>query len=128
MKESEKTILVVDDEETIRELLAIHLGRRGFKYLAAATGAEGLRIAAEAKPDLILLDVAIPDISGLDVLKTLKADPGLKDIPVVMLSFYFLDRGVKMFLEAGATAYLVKSMNFKELAHQIVSVLKGEEK
>lgn len=128
MKEPEKTILVVDDEEAIRKLITIHLGIRGFKSLSADTGEKGLKLAAEAKPDLILLDVAIPDMSGMEVLKTLKADPGLKDIPVIMLSFYPLDHGVEMFLEAGATAYLVKSMNFKELINRIASVMEGEEK
>lgn len=124
MPEPAKNILVVDDDEDIRKLLILYLERYGYKVLTAGNGVEGMKLARQAKPDLVLLDVAIPDISGMELLKILKADPELKSIPVIMLSNYPLQKGVNLFLKEGALAYLDKWTHLKELGRRIMNILK----
>jgi len=80
------TVLVIDDDAAVRDLLARTLGREGFTVLTAASGQAGLRAAREARPDMITLDVVMPGMDGWAVLAALKSDPELGDIPVIMLS------------------------------------------
>jgi len=100
-----QTVLVIDDDADARDLMRRFLAREGFDTLTAADGAEGLRLARQFKPGLITLDVIMPRMDGWAVLKELQADPGLADIPVVMLSI--VDEQDKGFT-LGAADYLVK--------------------
>jgi len=85
-KADKPTVLVIDDEETARDLLRRHLEREGCHVVTARSGSEGLAVAANLRPKLITLDVMMPGMDGWAVLKKLKAEPDLKDIPVVMIS------------------------------------------
>jgi len=124
MEERTKSIMVVDDDEDIRKLLAIYLENYGYTVLTAGSGETGMKLARRMKPDLILLDVAIPDISGMELLKIIKSDRKLKKTPVIMLSNYQLQKGTKLFLKAGALAYIDKRTHFKELGQRIMNILK----
>lgn len=106
-------ILVIDDDPAALDLLSRFLRKEGFEVLAASSGAEGLRLARERHPNVITLDIIMPDIDGWEVLQTLKSDPELADIPVIILTM--LDdqqRGYAL----GATEFLVKPVDRERLA------------
>jgi PAS domain S-box-containing protein len=107
------TVLVIDDEAVVRDLMQRALVRQGFHVVTAAGGDEGLRLARELRPDAITLDVLMPGMDGWAVLSTLKADPGLADIPVIMLTILD-DKNLGYAL--GAADYLTKPIDREHLA------------
>lgn len=80
------TVLVVEDDQAIAELIQILLADSGYKIAVAARGEEGLELAREQRPDIITLDIALPDIDGHEVLRRLRGDPELSSIPVIVIS------------------------------------------
>ena len=106
------TVLVIDDEEDARIIVQRLLTSKGFEVVAASSGEEGLRLAHELKPAVITLDVMMPGMDGWAVLRALKADPGLRDIPVIMVTM-LEDRSKAYSL--GATDYLVKPVDRGQL-------------
>ena len=80
------TVLVIDDDENVREIISRHLEKEGFNIILASNGMDGLRAARENKPDVITLDVMMPEMDGWTVLRNLKQDDELADIPVIMIS------------------------------------------
>jgi CheY-like chemotaxis protein len=84
--ESVSTVLVIDDDPNVRDLMRRFLGKEGFQVETASGGEEGLQVAKELQPDVITLDALMPGMDGWSVLTALKADPGLADIPVIMLT------------------------------------------
>ena len=110
------TVLVIDDDPTVRQMMRHYLQREGFRVVTAADGEEGLRIAARIVPSVITLDVVMPEKDGWDVLRSLKSDPRLSGIPVIMLSI--IDEKNKGYA-LGASDYVVKPVN----RQQLVSVL-----
>jgi two-component system phosphate regulon response regulator PhoB len=119
-----QTILIVEDEEDIRELLSLHLKREGFAVLEAADGALALKLAEKRKPDLILLDIMLPGQDGFTVCKTLQRAAETADIPIMMLTARGeeLDRVVG--LELGAADYIVKPFSLREVMLRIRAVLR----
>jgi two-component system phosphate regulon response regulator PhoB len=119
-----QTVLIVEDEEDIRELLSLHLKREGFAVLEAADGALALKLAEQRKPDLILLDIMLPGQDGFTVCKTLQRSAGTAEIPVLMLTARGeeLDRVVG--LELGAADYIVKPFSLREVLLRIRAVLR----
>jgi PAS domain S-box-containing protein len=109
------SVLVVDDEESTRELIAYLLEANGFDVFLAEDGERALALAAERRPDLITLDVMMPELSGFDVLAELRSDPQLKDTPVLLMSVLrdpiHSERGLRL----GANAYLSKPVNEAKL-------------
>jgi CheY-like chemotaxis protein len=116
-KADKPTVLVIDDEKTARDLLRRHLENEHCHVATARSGEEGLTIAAKLRPKLITLDVMMPGMDGWAVLKKLKADPDLKDIPVVMVSMVG-DKGMSYAL--GAVEALQKPVDRSRL-HELVS-------
>ncbi len=112
-----RTVLVIDDEPATRDLMNRFLAREGFQVVTAAGGKEGLRLARELRPAVITLDVMMPDLDGWTVLTALKSDPGLADIPVIMVTIMD-DRNLGYAL--GASDYLIKPVERERL----VAVLK----
>jgi PAS domain S-box-containing protein len=110
-------VLVVDDDPTVHDLMRRFLGKDGFKVIPASSGEEGLRLAHETHPDVIVLDVQMPTMDGFAVLQQLKADPAVKHIPVVLLTM--MDQK-NLGLSLGATDYLMKPVDRERVA----SVLK----
>jgi two-component system phosphate regulon response regulator PhoB len=118
------TILVVEDEKDIRELLAFTLNREGFAVLEADTGKRALEQAAEKKPDLILLDLMLPEIDGLGVCRMLQRDRATAGIPVIILTAKGEEVDRIVGLELGAADYVVKPCSPREIALRIRAVLR----
>lgn len=105
----EKTILVIEDDFFIRELYQRQLQKEGYKVEVAGDGTEGLEQSQKMQPNLILLDIMLPKLNGLDLLRTLKAKPETKDIPVILLTNLGQDSVIKEGFQLGAAGYLIKS-------------------
>lgn len=104
-----KKILFIEDEQTLQKTLGDILTQEGYKIVSALDGETGLRLAKEEKPDLILLDLMLPKISGMEVMKALKTGKETKDIPVIVLTNLEEAENIEKMLSLGATTYLVKT-------------------
>lgn len=125
---SKACILVVDDEEDIRELVQLNLDREGYRVLTCETGEQALAVARAQTPDLIVLDLMLPGIDGLEVCKRLKADSNLQEIPVVMLTAKGEESDIVAGLELGADDYITKPFSGKVLVARVRRLLrKGTE-
>jgi len=107
----EGAILVVDDDESSREMLARRLRRHGYAVSTLANGVQALALARRQKFDLVLLDMIMPGLDGFQVLTKFKAEPGLRDVPVIMLSGLDEEKGIARCIEMGAEDYLSKPLN-----------------
>ena len=114
-----KLIVCAEDEKELRELLEDTLRDAGFDVISAANGRECLRLLARYTPHLILLDMNMPEVNGLDVLTNISSDERLKNIPVVMLSAHGVGDCVKKAIELGAVDYVVKPFDFANLARRL---------
>jgi len=104
-----KKILFIEDESALQKTFGDLLKREGYEMISALDGEEGLKMAKEESPDLILLDLILPKIHGFNVLKRLKEDEQTKEIPVVVLTNLEGIKDVNKAIELGATTYLVKA-------------------
>ncbi|MBA4370320.1 MAG: hypothetical protein C0418_01930 [Coriobacteriaceae bacterium] len=121
-----ETVLVVEDTELLRRMYADKLAQDGFNVLAAGDGLEALAILRVSDVDLILLDLVMPRMSGLEVLDTVKKDPRTCDIPVLVLSNLGQESDVQRGMEMGAVDYLVKNeARPADVSEKIASVLHG---
>lgn len=120
----ESKVLVIDDEMHIVELLKFNLETSNYKVDFAYDGLDGYIKAKEMKPDLILLDWMLPNISGIDVLRKIRTDKDLKQIPVIMLTAKNMESNKIEGLEVGADDYITKPFSVKELLARISSVLR----
>lgn len=109
MSESFKSILLVDDDLTLREMYSERLKAEGFTVETAKDGEEALQKAADIRPNIVLLDIMMPKINGLDVLKRLKSQAETKDVPVIVLTALIQDREKMESITRGADDYIVKS-------------------
>ncbi len=121
---AKKKILVADDEEDVLELVSRNLLAAGFKVLKADNGKDALAQARDAHPALIVLDLMLPGISGLEVCKTLRADPATKQIPIIMLTAKAEEIDRIVGLELGADDYITKPFSPRELVLRIKSVMR----
>lgn len=117
-------ILIVDDNETNRDILATRLGAHGYDLKQAADGEEALAAAKEHLPDLILLDVMMPKLDGIEVCKRLKNDPSLPFMPIILCTAKSDSKDVVTGLEAGADEYLTKPIDQVALVARVKSVLR----
>jgi DNA-binding response OmpR family regulator len=116
-------ILIVEDEPDIRELVAFTLRFAGHEVVAGANGEEAVQLASQEMPDLILMDVRMPRMTGYDACRVMKANSRLKDIPVVFLSAKGQDSEIQTGLEAGAEEYLLKPFAPDQLAERVNVIL-----
>ena len=123
-----KRILVVDDTRDILTVVARRLQSWGYEAVTAETGEDGLRMAQELLPDLLLLDIMMPKMKGRDVCAKLKADPKTARIPVIFLTALGLADHVKAGMDLGADDYIVKPFEPAELKERIAVVLARAEK
>jgi len=122
---SSKCILVVEDEKDVVDLLTLHLRKAGgFIVSSVSDGSAGLAKAREAKPDLIILDLMLPKMSGLEVCKILKTDPATRHIPVLMLTARAEEVDRIVGLELGADDYVVKPFSPREVILRIKAILR----
>ncbi|MCP4704666.1 MAG: response regulator [candidate division Zixibacteria bacterium] len=125
---NEPLILVAEDEKDIRELIIITLQISGFRVVGVINGQEALKKAVEIKPDLILMDVRMPKMTGFEACQILKKQEQTKNIPVVFLSAKGREGDIRTGLELGAAAYLVKPFTPEELPRCISQILAGNDK
>jgi CheY-like chemotaxis protein len=116
-------ILLVEDNELNRDMLSRRLVRRGYEVEIAVDGKEGLRLAVASAPDLILLDLSLPEMDGWEVLKNLKQDPQMKGIPVVALTAHALVSDRNRALEAGFDEYDIKPVEMPRLLKKMEALL-----
>lgn len=118
------TILVIEDEAHILELLRYNLEAQGYNVVLTDNGKDGLEKCKETNPDLVLLDLMLPDIDGIDVCKKLKSDEHLKNIPIIMLTAKSEEVDKILGLELGADDYITKPFSIRELLARIKVVLR----
>ena len=104
-----KLVLVVEDDKFLRDMLVNKLEEAGFEVNAATTGEEAFKMLARNKPDLITLDLLMPDVDGFRVIEKLKANPQTVDIPILILSNLMEKRDIDRAMSLGAAAYMVKA-------------------
>ena len=117
-----KTILIIDDSNTSLVLLEWTLKEEGYNTLLAASVAEARKIIMTKKPDLILLDLFMPEVSGYDFLK-MKSDLNIKEVPIIILSAYDSPESVKQTLDLGANEFMAKPFNLKQIVQTIKKYL-----
>ncbi len=117
-------VLVVEDEPDIRDLLVFHLERDGFQVTKCKSGPEALRLVRATRPDLVLLDLMLPDMDGLEVCRRLRQDPTTQSVPIVMLTARDDEVDRVLGLELGADDYVVKPFSPRELVARIRAVLR----
>lgn len=106
---NQSTILIIEDDPTLGELLSTHMNKKGILFELVTKGEEGLAIAEQCSPALIILDLLLPDMSGYEVLEQLKNRPSLSSIPVIILSNLSQEDEKRSALALGARDFLVKS-------------------
>jgi CheY-like chemotaxis protein len=119
-------VLVVEDDRFLRRACEASLRQRGLDVIAAADGEEGLRLAQAEHPALILLDLLMPKMSGLEVLRALKGDEATRGIPVLVLSNSSRQQDVDEIMRLGAVGYLVKAdLSLRALGDRVMGLLQG---
>ncbi len=121
---SQRKILVIEDDENIQELVKYNLEKDGFAVLSSLVGEEGLDIASSEQPDLVLLDLMLPGIDGLDVCRILKSDSRTEQIAIVMMTAKGEESDIVVGLELGADDYVTKPFSPKVLLARIKAVLR----
>jgi DNA-binding response OmpR family regulator len=119
-----ETILVIEDETDILEVIEYNLRREGYRVLTSGDGEQGLSTARRDAPDLVLLDLMLPGLDGIEVCRKLKEDPVTRDIPIVMLTAKSEESDVVLGLGVGADDYLAKPFSPKELVARVKAVLR----
>ncbi|MEO8356871.1 MAG: response regulator [Chloroflexota bacterium] len=118
-----KTVLIIEDEEDAAELFAEMMRVSGFRVLKTSNSAPAIGMMSSEKPDVIILDIMMPEISGLDILRQMRRDPQLAGIPVVVVSAKSMPTDIKDGMEAGASTYLTKPVGFLELRQAVERAL-----
>ncbi|MCM2272467.1 MAG: response regulator transcription factor [candidate division Zixibacteria bacterium] len=125
---AKESVLIIEDEEDIRELVNYNLSKEGYQTTAVESGEEGFKTAKSKQPNLIVLDLMLPGMDGLEICKLLKADPKTQHIPIVMLTAKGEESDVVTGLELGADDYLTKPFSPKVLVARIRTILRRKSK
>jgi len=118
-----RTVLIIEDEADAAELFAEMMRVSGFRVLKTSSSAPAITMMIEEKPDVVILDIMMPEVSGLDILRLMRRDPKLARIPVVVVSAKSMPADIKNGMEAGASTYLTKPVGFLELKDAVERVL-----
>jgi two-component system, cell cycle response regulator DivK len=121
-----KTALIIEDNENNLELIRFILEKAQYKTRYAMTGLEGVQQALTIPPDFIILDIQLPDINGLEVLKRIRKHPVGQDIPIIAMTSYAMSGDKEKLLAAGCTAYIEKPIDPMLVVGQIQQALNGE--
>ena len=116
-------ILVADDDVDIRELVEFKLSTLGHDVVAVADGAAAIEACQASRPDLAVLDVMMPGVSGLDAIRAIRADPALADLPVILLTARAQESDVDTGFDSGADDYITKPFSPRELAARVEALL-----
>ena len=123
MAEVHKTVIIIEDEPEAAEMFAEMMRVNGFPVIKMFSSAPSIPIIIQEKPDLILLDIMLPDISGLEVLRDMRRAAALDSLPVIVVSAKSIPSDIKIGLEAGASVYLTKPVGFLELKQALKKVM-----
>ena len=118
-----RTVLIIEDEADAAELFAEMMRVSGFRVLKTSSSAPAITMMIEEKPDVVILDIMMPEVSGLDILRLMRRDPKLARIPVVVVSAKSMPADIKNGMEAGASTYLTKPVGFLELKDAVERAL-----
>lgn len=122
----QKIVLIIEDEEDAAELFAEMMRVSGFRVLKTSKSTQALALMNADKPDIVLLDIMMPEISGLDILRQMRRDSTLADIPVIVITAKGMPADIKNGMEAGASTYLTKPVGFLELKEAVERTLAGK--
>ena len=122
------TILIVEDNDKNLKLARDVLQAKGYATLEATTGEDGVRLARERLPDLVLMDIQLPGISGIDALRELRADASTAAIPVIAVTASVMQQDRKLITDAGFDAYVAKPINLREFLDAVRRTLAGRGK
>ncbi|AUX35038.1 MULTISPECIES: response regulator [Sorangium] len=120
------TILLVEDNEMNRDMLSRRLLRRGYAVMTAVDGESGVEMARAARPQLILMDVGLPNIDGLEATRRLKGDTRTRDIPIIVLTAHAMSSDREQAIEAGGDDYDIKPVEIERLDAKIQTLLARE--
>ena len=124
----QKTVLVVEDNEWCQKLLEVHLEMHGYASLTASRAETALQIAQQQEPDLILMDIQLPDVSGVEAIRTLKGDARTKTIPIIAVTAFALPSEKANILASGCDGYVAKPFNQKEIMKLIKYFTSAEQR
>jgi len=122
-----KTCLIIEDNEDSRVLITRLLEKSGYRTLLAATGREGMTAALQRKPDFIILDIQLPDMDGLDVLRAIRSSASGYRIPVIAMTSYAMSGDRQRFLASGCDEYIEKPIDPQRVISQIRRVIGDSE-
>ena len=123
----EKTILIIEDEKDILELVKLYLEKEGFKTATALNGLDGLREARLASPDLIILDLMLPELDGIEVCRRIRSDPSTSSLPIIILTAKTQECDQIIGLELGADDYVTKPFSPRTLVARVRALLRRAE-
>lgn len=123
MPEAQKTVVVVEDETDAAEMFAEMMRVSGFRVLKSYSSTPAISMITNEQPDIVILDVMMPDVSGLEVLKYMRREPTLARIPVIVVSAKSMPGDIQNGLEAGASVYLTKPVGFLDLKQAVEKAL-----
>jgi two-component system, cell cycle response regulator DivK len=118
-----KTALIIEDDDNNMELITIILEANGYQFIKAQTGKKGIDLAIEKLPDFIILDIQLPDMNGLEVLKTIRASKADGSIPIIAMTSYAMSGDREALLAAGCNGYIEKPIDPEKVMGQILEVL-----
>jgi CheY-like chemotaxis protein len=116
-------ILLVEDNELSRDMLARRLSRRGYQVISAADGPHGIAMARDQSPDLIVMDMSLPELDGWEATRRLKRDPATRAIPVIALTAHAMSSDRKKAMDAGCDDYHTKPVDFERLVRSLEGFL-----
>lgn len=120
-----KTVLIVEDEPDAAELFAVMMRVNGYNVVKMFCSTPAMKMIAQVKPNIVILDIMMPDVSGLEVLKFMRREEKLKDIPVVVVSAKSAPEDIQAGMDAGATTYLTKPVAYLDLIHAVENLIGG---
>jgi CheY-like chemotaxis protein len=119
MTSSPKTVLIIEDEEDAAELFAEMMRVSGFHVVKTSSSTPAINMMIANRPDVVILDIMMPEVSGMDILRQMRSDPELSGIPVVVVSAKSMPADIKNGMEAGASTYITKPVGFLELKEAV---------
>jgi CheY-like chemotaxis protein len=122
----QKTVLIIEDEADAAELFAEMMRVSGFRVITTVKSTLAIAMMTTEDPDIILLDIMMPEISGLDILRQMRRDPELSKIPVIVITARSMPTDIKNSMEAGASTYLTKPVGYLELKEAVERALAGK--
>lgn len=123
---SNKNVMVVEDNEKNRKLMRVVLNAKGYNVIEATTGEEALNLLKEQTPDIILMDIQLPGIDGLTLIRQIKADASKKDIPIIAVTAHAMKGDEQKIMDSGCDAYVSKPIDTRELPVTVEKYLKNK--